>query len=130
VFDDSVLEWQSKNGGLGAVKQISPADAANERGAQIIDVRGASEWEEGHVPGAMHIPLPDLADRMADLPDGPLVLHCQGGTRSVIAASLLLAAGRQDVTNMDGGYAAWRRAGLPIATAESDAEGERESVTR
>jgi len=81
------------------------------------------------VPGAIHIPLPDLAERMADLPDGPLVLHCQGGSRSVIAASLLLAAGRQDVTNMEGGYTAWRRAGLPIATAESDAEGQRESVT-
>ena len=129
VFDESVLEWRSKNGGLGVVNQISPADAANEHGAQIIDVRGASEWEEGHVPGAIHIPLPDLAERMADLPDGPLVLHCQGGSRSVIAASLLLAAGRQDVTNMEGGYTAWRRAGLPIATAESDAEGQRESVT-
>lgn len=130
VFDESVLEWQSKNGGLGIMKQVSPVDAANGRDAQIIDVRGASEWADGHVPGAMHVPLTELADRMADLPDGPLVLHCQGGSRSVIAASLLLAAGRDDVTNMEGGYAAWRRAGLPIATAESDADGERESVTR
>jgi hydroxyacylglutathione hydrolase len=130
VFDESVLEWHAKHGGLSVVKQISPVDAANEDGAQIIDVRAASEWAEGHVPGAMHIPLPDLPDRMAELPDGPLILHCQGGSRSVIAASLLLAAGRQDVTNLEGGYTAWRRAGLPVATTESDAGAKRESTTR
>jgi hydroxyacylglutathione hydrolase len=121
VLDEGALEWQSKNGGLATIEQISPRDAAAGGGAQIIDVRNASEWAEGHVPGALHMPLPELADRMAELPEGPLVLHCQGGSRSVIATSLLLAAGRTDVANMEGGYTAWRREGLPTSTATTDA---------
>ncbi len=126
VFDESVLDWQQKNGGLSRIQQVAPQDAANGGGAAIIDVRGASEWAEGHVPGAIHIPLPELPDRMAELPDGPLVLHCQGGSRSVIATSLLHAAGRTDVANMEGGYSAWSRAGLPTTTEADDASGERQ----
>ena len=116
VFDESVLDWQAKHGALSVLQQVSP-DEAKAGNATIIDVRGASEWAEGHVPGAMLIPLPELPDRMAELPEGPLVLHCQGGSRSVIAASLLLAAGRPDVANMEGGFAAWSRAGLPTTTS-------------
>jgi hydroxyacylglutathione hydrolase len=120
VLDEAVLEWQAQHGGLVAVTQLSPADAATRQDARIIDVRAASEWAEGHVPGALHVPLPELADRIDELPDGPLILHCQGGSRSVIAASVLEAAGRTDVANMEGGYAAWRRAGLPVETAEAE----------
>ena len=128
VLDESVLDWQAKHGALATIAQMSPTVAATTRDAHVVDVRNASEWAEGHVPGAMHIPLPELADRMSELPDGPLILHCQGGSRSVIAASLLQAAGRQDVSNMDGGYAAWRRAGLPVTTADVDAPSAQESV--
>lgn len=114
VFDATALDWQRAHGGLTVIRQIAPEDVADEGGAHVIDVRGASEWAEGHLPGAIHVPLPELADRLNELPPGPLVLHCQGGSRSVIATSLLLAAGRDDVANMDGGYAAWQRAGLPV----------------
>ena len=120
-LEPGALDWQAAHGGLTVVQQVSPQDAANGREARIIDVRAASEWAEGHVPGAMHVPLPELADRLGELPDGPLVLHCQGGSRSVIATSLLLAAGRSDVANMEGGYAAWKRAGLPIAGEKPEA---------
>jgi hydroxyacylglutathione hydrolase len=129
VFDESVLEWQAKHAALATIAQISPVDAAKQGGAQIVDVRNASEWAEGHVPGAIHVPLPELADRMADLPEGPLVLHCQGGSRSVIAASLLQAAGRTDITNMDGGFAAWQRAKLPVTTTGSDPHDDRRPGT-
>ncbi|HTK56170.1 MAG TPA: rhodanese-like domain-containing protein [Gemmatimonadales bacterium] len=89
-----------------------PAKAGQNR--VIVDVRARSEWDAGHLKGAIHIPLPELADRMKELPtDQPLVLHCQGGGRSMIAASLLQAHGVTDVTNLTGGYGAWVKAGLP-----------------
>ena len=59
VFDESVLDWQAKHGALSVLQQMSP-DEAKAGDATIIDVRGASEWAEGHVPGAVLIPLPEL----------------------------------------------------------------------
>ena len=62
-----------------------------------------------------NIPLGYLLDRMAEVPAGrPLVLHCQGGTRSLIAASLLEARGITDVINLTGVFVAWETAGLPV----------------
>ena len=118
VFDESALDWQKTNGGLAATSLVSPDDVARDSQARIVDVRGAAEFAEGHVPGAVNIPLPELPDRIADLPPGPLVLHCQAGTRSAIAASVVRAAGRNDVSDMDGGFSAWKRAGLPVTEAE------------
>jgi hydroxyacylglutathione hydrolase len=79
--------------------------------ATIVDVRNPVEWNAGHLPGAIHVPLTRIAEHLDELRDaGPLVVHCQGGARSVIAASVLRAAGITDVTNVDGGYPAWLRA--------------------
>ena len=114
VFDESALDWQKANGGLATTPLVAPADVSRDDGAQIVDVRGAGEYAAGHIPGAVNIPLPELHDRVGELPDRPIVLHCQGGTRSAIAASVVRAAGREDVSDMDGGYAAWKRAGLPV----------------
>ena len=80
----------------------------------VLDVRNRSEWNEGHVPGAVHIPLPELAARVEELrahSDRPIAVHCQGGSRSAVAASVLQAAGFADVSNVEGGYGAWKRAG-------------------
>jgi hydroxyacylglutathione hydrolase len=80
----------------------------------VLDVRSAAEFSEGHIDGAQHIPLGDLRDRVGEVPSGvPIVVHCLGGTRSAIAASLLQAHGRPHVINFAGGYSAWRAAGLP-----------------
>jgi hydroxyacylglutathione hydrolase len=78
----------------------------------VLDVRNDDEWRQGRVPGARHIPLGELSARVEELRDaGPLLVHCQGGTRSAIAASVLLAHGFDDVSNVAGGYAAWKGAG-------------------
>jgi hydroxyacylglutathione hydrolase len=101
----------------GRVPQVDPPVYAREgRGGFLLDVRGASEWRGGHIEGATLIPLPELLDRINEVPtDRPIVVQCQSGSRSSIAASLLLASGRKQVANMTGGLSAWVGAGLPTA---------------
>ena len=123
VFDESALDWQKSNGGLASTPLLSPSDVAGNATAQIVDVRGAAEYAAGHIPGAVNIPLPELPDRVSELPAGPIVLHCQAGTRSAIAASVVRAAGRDDVSDMEGGYAAWKRAGLPVTEPQDSTVG-------
>jgi len=91
--------------GTERIDHVSPADL---EGRVVIDVRHDSEWNEGHLPSAIHIPLGHLAERIAEVPDDkPVVVHCQGGGRSSIAASLLQKMGRKNVANLAGGYKAW-----------------------
>ena len=74
----------------------------------VVDVRNDSEWDEGHIADAIHIPLGQLAQRVNELPASDnIVVHCQGGSRSSIAASLLQKLGRKNVANLTGGYRRW-----------------------
>ena len=111
---DAVDWWRDQGRPLTTVSQISAKELAEASGNVVVDVRAASEWDAGHIPGATHIPLPELADRLGELPtDRPLVLQCAAGGRSMIAASLLQAHGVAGVVNLSGGYSAWLKAGLP-----------------
>lgn len=84
-------------------------------GVQIIDVRSPEEWASGHLPGAIHIPLAALPDRVGEIdPATPVVVHCQGGGRSAIAASFMKANGIDGVANLEGGFDAWRARDLPV----------------
>jgi hydroxyacylglutathione hydrolase len=107
---------------IGEVPQVTVSELASGAAAAkgtVIDVRGASEWDAGHLPGAVHIPLGYLPDRLAEIPAGPLVVQCQSGNRSAIGASVLRRLGRSDVANLTGGYAAWHAAGLPVEKSDS-----------
>ena len=95
---------------LSSIPVMSAADIGTAPNATVIDVRSEVEWNEGHIPGARHFPLTQLAPRADELRAlQPIVVHCQGGARSSIAVSVLRAIGIHDVTNADGGYAAWER---------------------
>jgi hydroxyacylglutathione hydrolase len=99
-----------------------PASRLSEHAfaGSVIDVRSQAEWNEGHVPGAMHVPLAELGRRLAELRSRePLMIYCQGGARSATAASLLRAAGVRGVTNVDGGFEAWTRDNGATAVVES-----------
>jgi hydroxyacylglutathione hydrolase len=118
-FSACVLDaWTAEGGALQRVPQVGAAELAErmEAGtARVLDVRGAAEWEAGRIPGVPNLPLGYLRDRLHELPrEGTLVVQCQGGARSSIAAGLLQAAGVADVVNLEGGFDAWRRAGLPV----------------
>jgi len=83
---------------------------------QVIDVRSDSEWNGGHIEGAVHLMLGDLPEHVRALPeDRHLVTVCGSGYRSSIAASLLSRDGFKDVSSMDGGMAAWNRQNLPAS---------------
>ena len=112
--------WVAAGRELASVPQMSVAElaaslegGARERGElAVVDVRNRGEWEGGHVPGVPNVPLGQLPAHGEELPrDRTLVLHCQGGTRSAIAASLLRARGYDRVVNLSGGFAEWLRDG-------------------
>lgn len=80
------------------------------------------------MPGVRHVPLGELAERMGELPlDRPLVVHCQGGGRSAIAASLLESRGAGEIVNLTGGFAEWERAGLPVERGSSNRPARKEA---
>lgn len=108
--DDALAHLKVSNQSPATVHTISPAElAALGEQVHVIDVRGESEWREGHLPGATHVPLGSLMQRVRELPDGPLVMQCQSGARSVVATSLLQRLGHHGVRNLQGGYVGWRR---------------------
>jgi len=97
-------------------REVSPGEAEllSERGAHLIDVREASEWEEGHVPSAAFIPKSYLEQRIeAAVPDRSetVVLYCASGVRSVFAAQTLQQMGYEDVASMSGGFQQWKSEG-------------------
>ncbi|MGG6313134.1 rhodanese-like domain-containing protein [Paenibacillus macerans] len=93
-------------------KEISPIELAArmKRGESVavLDVREPTEWAEGHIPGARHIPLGQLPERHAELnPDEELIVVCRSGGRSSLACELLGERGYK-VVNMTGGMLAWQ----------------------
>jgi len=113
--------WERAGRQLSMVPQISALELAQElatNDVRVIDVRARSEWEAGHLPGVSNVPLGDLAVRAGELPqDRPIVVHCQGGLRSAIAASILQSKGFREVVNLTGGFAEWQKAGLEVERA-------------
>ncbi|MDQ2682887.1 MAG: rhodanese-like domain-containing protein [Chloroflexota bacterium] len=86
-----------------------------EQSAQLVDVREPREWAEGHMPGAVHIPLGDLIRRASELDKSrPVIAICRSGHRSLAATDALLDLGFSDVASMNGGMIAWAKAGKPI----------------
>ncbi len=90
---------------LGAVRHHRPV--------VVLDVRRDQEWEESHLPGAVHIPLHELLSRMEEVPDGEVWTHCASGYRAAIAGSFLSAAGRRVVV-IDDDFADAGRSGLEV----------------
>jgi rhodanese-related sulfurtransferase len=97
------------------VPEVGPeqADVLVREGATLLDVREPDEWAAGHAPEAIHLPLGQLATRLAEVPPGSVVVVCRSGGRSARATAVLLADGRE-ARNLAGGMQAWAAAGLPV----------------
>ena len=113
-FERLVAEAKKK------ITEISPAeaDAKSKSGeAVIVDVREKDEWDQGHIPDAVHMSRGtielDIEEQVPDL-NSMIVCHCGGGGRSALAAESLQKMGYKNVRSMAGGFKAWKAAGLPI----------------
>ncbi|HEV7171610.1 rhodanese-like domain-containing protein [Pedococcus sp.] len=97
-----------------SIPQIAVHEVSDD--AVVLDVREQDEWDAGHAPGAVHIPLGELPSRLDELPDSdtaPLAVACRGGGRSARAVAWLSQQGF-DVANLDGGMKAWESAGKQL----------------
>ena len=96
-------------GRLG-IKQLSAQELDQKRGAVIIDVRTNKEYGQGHIPGAVHVPLADVGTKVKKLKkDKEIVVYCQSGSRSIWAIKRLIGMGYTHLYNLKGGYNAWKR---------------------
>lgn len=91
---------------------------------QVVDVRADSEWDAGHIPGAMHLFGGEIEKNLERLPDKQtqLAVVCGGGYRSTVAASVLQRHGYHNVINVTGGMNAWRKSGLPLQREQEPVE--------
>jgi molybdopterin/thiamine biosynthesis adenylyltransferase/rhodanese-related sulfurtransferase len=99
------------------IDEIDAGAARQLDGAVWIDVREADEWQEGHLPGAVHIPRGFLESRVegvAPAKNTPVVLYCASGARSAFAAKSLRELGYDTVYSLVGGFTDWKRNGLEI----------------
>ncbi len=101
------------------ITEISPTDAASKTkssDAVIVDVREKDEWDDGHIPDAVHMSRGMLELEIeGKFPDRnmTIICHCGGGGRSALAAESLQKIGYKNVRSMVGGFKAWKAAGLP-----------------
>jgi rhodanese-related sulfurtransferase len=101
------------------ITEISPTEAAaklKSGEAVIVDVREKDEWDEGHIPDAIHMSRGtielDVEEKVPDS-NSMIICHCGGGGRSALAAESLQKMGYKNVHSMAGGFKAWRAGGLP-----------------
>src|SRR5437016_12263631 len=112
-FEKLVAEAKKK------ITEISPQDAAarSKSGeAVIVDVRETDEWDEEHIPGAIHLSRGtielDIEEKVLDS-NAMIICHCGGGGRSALAAESLQKMGYKNVRSMAGGFKAWKAVGSP-----------------
>jgi hydroxyacylglutathione hydrolase len=110
-------EWaageQLRTFAVATFDDLEPARAT--RDIVVLDVRRDLEWAESHVVGAVHIPIHELSGRLAEVPSGEIWVHCGGGYRASIAASMLTAAGR-DVVAINDEYDNAAKVGVRLET--------------
>ena len=120
LVEDAVESWRKAALPHESFPYLPPEKAFNlvkEDKAVIVDVRTESEYEEEHIPSALHIPLVKLKAQIDKLPRNRLIIfQCGHGCRGSLAASILQREGFPNVANMAGGLLAWKAKGFPVNT--------------
>jgi rhodanese-related sulfurtransferase len=103
--------------GVADAGTLQATQLINNEKAVTVDLRETKELADGKLPGAVHIPLSQLKERVGELDkfkERPLILYCARGQRSRAAGSVLGRAGFTKLFNLAGGHKAWKDAGLPL----------------
>jgi rhodanese-related sulfurtransferase len=119
IVSGGLLVWPTISSSLlgPALSQHEATRMINDRDATIVDVRESKLFAAGHLPNARSIEPTDLSKRLTDLPPKrPVIVVCEDGRAASSAAKTIRQSGREDVHVLDGGMAAWRASGLPVAT--------------
>ncbi len=124
-LEDGMESLKCRTDLISKTQRISSAVIDELEGeTTIIDIRNQNEWGGGHIEDSVNIPLNHLADRLGEVPlSGNVIVYCQGGYRSMIAASLLEEKGRTNIFDLAGGYQAWVASKRPVTTSTKQAEG-------
>lgn len=92
------------------IKQVSVKEIDEKKGMILLDVRVDKEYNEGHIPGSVHVQLSEIGDKIKKLKkDKEIVVYCQNGSRSIWAIKRLMGMGYKNIYNLKGGYNAWKR---------------------
>ena len=118
---DGVRGWEEAGNSLDKIPQITAAQLRDRLGElTVLDVRREPEWQAGHIEGAHWHSLDDFPHALPELDrDAPIAVHCKGGYRSIIAASLLRRAGFRNVTDVIGGYDGWQKEASPAIASKT-----------
>lgn len=116
----AMLVWPLVQRRLSPVKALGTTEVIrliNSRNAVPLDVRDAKAFDEGHILNAVSVPLSDIGSKQGELAKhaaAPVVAYCDNGSRNHVAAAALAKAGLTEVYLLNGGFRAWRDAGLPV----------------
>jgi rhodanese-related sulfurtransferase len=114
ALDGGMDAWQASGRELSTFETVDVEDMAawilSAEPMTVVDTRDEHEWAAGHVPGAIHIYLPDISHRVDEIPaEAPVAVHCASGYRAGIAASLLEQSGLKRIIHVSGPYSDWDR---------------------
>ena len=114
ALDGGMDSWHAGGRDLSTFETVDVEDMAawilSAEPMTVVDARDEHEWSAGHVPGAVHIYVPDVPYRAAEIPaEAPVAVHCASGYRAGIAASLLEQAGLKNIIHVNGPYSDWDR---------------------
>ena len=116
----SMLVWPLVQRQFSPMKGLGTSDVTrliNSRDAIPLDLRDSKAFETGRLPNAVNIPMSDIGARSADLAKHgkkPVIAYCENGSRSRTAGAALAKAGLAEVYHLNGGFRAWKDAGLPV----------------
>jgi len=113
-LDGGIVAWRSSGREVSTFETVDVEDMAqwvlSAEPMTVVDTRDEHEWVAGHVPGAVHMYVPDVPHRASEIPrDAPVAVHCASGYRAGIAASLLEQAGLKRIIHVNGEYSDWDR---------------------
>ncbi|HXN92055.1 MAG TPA: MBL fold metallo-hydrolase [Candidatus Sulfotelmatobacter sp.] len=114
ALDGGIDAWRSSGREVSSFETVDVEDMAawvlSAEPMTVIDARDEHEWVAGHVPGAVHMYVPDIPHRASEIPnEAPVAVHCASGYRAGIAASLLEQAGLKRIIHVNGEYSDWDR---------------------